>query len=268
VSLDQVALDQAAVARAAAERRAFGKRFELHEELPSTNDRARDLAKAGAPEGTLVIARRQSGGRGRLGRGWASPPGGLYLSLVLRPDEGMLKRAPISLVAGLAASEALDGAGRVATTLKWPNDVLLDGKKVAGILADLWREGTDPVLVLGVGLNVDTDPAQLPPEVRAIATSLRAKRGAPVSLEDALRLFLSHLEGHYESVRRGGGPLLLARAADRMAMLGTRVRVRLPDRLLEGTASGLNATGALVVALDDGKREVVYAGDVEEVRPA
>ncbi|MEZ0230503.1 MAG: biotin--[acetyl-CoA-carboxylase] ligase, partial [Planctomycetota bacterium] len=164
-------LDAAAVERAAASR--FGKKFELHPELPSTNDRARELAAQGAPEGTLVVALRQTGGRGRLGRSWASPVGGLYLSLVLRPDKGMLERASLALVAGLAASEALDAAGRTATSLKWPNDVLLDGKKIGGLLAEVTRERNEAVVVLGVGLNVDTPADAFPPEVRGIATSLR-----------------------------------------------------------------------------------------------
>jgi BirA family biotin operon repressor/biotin-[acetyl-CoA-carboxylase] ligase len=260
-------LDRASIERAATACTLLGKTFELHDELASTNDRARELAQAGAPEGALVIAKRQTQGRGRLGRIWTSPPGGLYLSLLLRPSDDMLKRAPISLLAALAASEALDAAGRVATAIKWPNDVLLQGKKIAGILAELTKEKGETTLVLGVGLNVDTDPADLKGELKAIATSLRAAKKAPVSLEETLRLFLGALEGHYLSVRRGGGALILARASDRMSMLGQRVRVRLPDRVLEGKASGLSATGALVLDLDSGEREVVYAGDVEEVRP-
>jgi BirA family biotin operon repressor/biotin-[acetyl-CoA-carboxylase] ligase len=259
-------LDRAALERAAA--RVLGKSSELHEQLASTNDRARELAAKGSPEGTLVVALEQTGGKGRLGRTWASPRGGLYLSLVLRPDEGMLKRASVSLMAGLAASEALDLVGRTATALKWPNDILLDGKKIGGVLAEITRERNDTVVVLGVGLNVDTPAESFPKEVRSIATSLRASKGKSASLEETLRHFLAHFEGHYESVRKGGGALLLSRAADRMSMLGSRVRVKLADRAIEGKASGLNATGALVVELDSGGREIVYAGDVEELRPA
>ncbi|HZU95281.1 MAG TPA: biotin--[acetyl-CoA-carboxylase] ligase [Planctomycetota bacterium] len=239
---------------------------EQHERLGSTQERARELAQKGAPEGTLVVAREQTGGKGRLGRAWASPTGGLYLSLVLRPDEGMLKRASISLVAALAASEALDATARVSTSLKWPNDIVLHGKKLGGVLADLVREGKDSYLILGVGLNVNTARDAFPAEVRTLATSLAIEKSATFSTDEVLEHFVSHFEGHYESVRKGSGALLLSRAADRMTTLGSRVRVKVAGRTIEGKASGLNATGALVVELDDKKREILYAGDVEELR--
>jgi len=257
-------LDPAALERAAAS--VFGKRFELHESLSSTNDRARALAAEGAPEGTLVVALEQTKGRGRLERTWASPRGGLYLSLVLRPDEAMLRRSSLALVGGLAASEALDTVGRTATALKWPNDVLLEKKKIGGVLAEVTRERNVNLVVLGVGMNVDTPAEAFPAELRANATSLRVEKGKGFSLEETLRHFLSHFQGHYESVRKGGGALLLSRAADRMSMLGSRIRVKLADRVLEGKASGLNATGALVLELESGGREILYAGDVEELR--
>ncbi len=223
---------------------------EQHERLGSTQERARELAQKGAPEGTLVVAREQTGGKGRLGRAWASPTGGLYLSLVLRPDEGMLKRASISLVAALAASEALDATARVSTSLKWPNDIVLHGKKLGGVLADLVREGKDSYLILGVGLNVNTARDAFPAEVRTLATSLAIEKSATFSTDEVLEHFVSHFEGHY----------------DRMTTLGSRVRVKVAGRTIEGKASGLNATGALVVELDDKKREILYAGDVEELR--
>jgi BirA family biotin operon repressor/biotin-[acetyl-CoA-carboxylase] ligase len=263
-----VSLDHAAL-QAALQGRAFiGKSLEVHESIGSTNDLARELGLRGAPEGTVVLAQEQTGGRGRHGRVWSSPRGGLYCSIVLRPDDALLRRAPITLVGGLAASEALDVAARVATTLKWPNDVFLEGKKVGGILGELTTHAGGNVLVLGVGLNVDILPGAWPPEVRALATSILAAKGRAPAIEEVFRHYVEHLEAHYDHLRKGGGPLLLSKAADRMPLLGGRVRVKLEDRTLEGQASGLNATGALVIALDDGKREVVYAGEVEEVRPA
>lgn len=273
-------LDAAALQRATLPHlRAFGTpgaaevRLEVHEELASTNDRAAALAAEGAPEGSLVVAARQTGGRGRLGRGWASPEGGLYLSLVLRPDEAMLRRLPATLLAGVAVAEAADRfLTGLRTDLKWPNDVHVGGKKLAGILGELSKDARGHVLVLGVGVNVATRLEQLPDDVRGLATSLAHLRGEAPPHADVLVAFLERFAAHWGAVKRGGGATILALASGRMPLLGKPVRVRLPGRVLEGAASGLNATGGLVVEVrgEDGqpRRETVLAGEVEEVRGA
>jgi BirA family biotin operon repressor/biotin-[acetyl-CoA-carboxylase] ligase len=266
-----LSLDDAGLQRAVSGRTllgAEGTSLELHPTLDSTNARAKELAREGAAEGSLVVAGEQSSGRGRLGRAWASPPGGLYLSLILRPEEVMLRRLPVTLLAGLAACEAIEATTHeLEATLKWPNDVHVGGKKVAGILGELERVGDQHLLVLGVGINVATDPQALPEELRDAATSLAA-HAEPPALETVLSEFLARFEQHYLSVRSGGGAHILASASHRMPLLGKPVRVRMPDRELTGTASGLNATGALVVEVSEGQREVVVAGEVEEVRLA
>lgn len=265
-------LDRAAVERATAGLRlagAGGAVVEVQDEVGSTNDRASALAAAGAPEGSLVVALRQTAGRGRHGRVWASPPGGLYLSLVLRPDDAMLRRLPATLLAGLAVAEAIDqvAPGEPRAELKWPNDVFLGGRKVSGILGELSRDRTGSLLVLGIGVNVATDPATLPPELQATATSVGAVRGQAPDPSALLAAILARFEAHYGLVREGGGATILAAASSRMPILGKPVRVRLMDRVLEGAAAGLNATGGLVVDVG-GRRETVVAGEVEEVRPA
>lgn len=274
-------LDSAALQRATLPHlRSFGGdvRLEVLPEVASTNDRAAALAAEGAPEGSLVVAARQTGGRGRLGRGWASPEGGLYLSLVLRPDDAMLRRLPATLLAGVAVAEAADRfLSGTRADLKWPNDVHVGGKKLAGILGELSKDARGHVLVLGVGVNVATDLAALPDDVRGLATSLSHLRahlgdGHVPPFEDVLVAFLERFTAHWGAVKRGGGATILALASGRMPLLGKPVRVRLPGRVLEGTASGLNATGGLVVEVrgEDGqpRRETVLAGEVEEVRGA
>ncbi|MCO5166850.1 MAG: biotin--[acetyl-CoA-carboxylase] ligase [Planctomycetes bacterium] len=269
-------LDRAAVEQATAGRRLTGQAgaaLEVHDELASTNDRAAALAAGGAGEGSLVVAARQTAGRGRHGRPWASPPGGLYASLVLRPDEAMLRRLPATLLAGLAVAEAIDDTTQGATTegaraeLKWPNDVFLAGRKVSGVLGELTRDARGPLLVLGIGVNVTTDPAALPADLQATATSVAHACGRAPAPATLLGAILERFEVHYDAVRQGGGATILAAASARMPVLGKPVRVRLVDRVLEGRAAGLNATGGLVVEAD-GRRETVVAGEVEEVRPA
>ena len=263
-ALDQAGLDRAVAGLALAG--AGGAVRELFESIDSTNDRARQLAERGAPEGSLVVALRQDRGRGRLGRTWVSPPGGLYLSLVLRPEDDMLRRLPVTLVAGLAVCEAIEAQSGARADLKWPNDVQLAGRKVAGILGEMSKAADGrPLLVLGIGLNLALDPAALPEELRETAGTLAATPRPP-GAEPLLRELLGRFESHYLEVRRGGGARALGLASARMPLLGKGVRVRLPGRTVVGTAVGLNAMGALLLSTDEGKREVIVAGEVEEVR--
>src|SRR5690606_35416900 len=232
-----------------------------------TNDRAAELAAAGAPEGTLVVAREQDAGRGRHGRVWASPPGGLYFSLVLRPADPMPRRLPVALLGGLAAAEAIEEVTGLRAELKWPNDVMLDGRKVAGILGEMTRDEAGPRIVLGVGINAAPPPEALGAELAGVAASLAELASGPDPAA-LLAAFLRHFEGHYASVRRGGGATILAVACARMPLLGKPVRVRLAaDQQLTGIASGLNATGGLVLEREDGTRTVVVAGEVEGMGP-
>jgi BirA family biotin operon repressor/biotin-[acetyl-CoA-carboxylase] ligase len=267
-------LDDAAVRRATSGLQiigAPGTTVEVHAELPSTNDRASAIA-AQAAEGSIVLAERQTAGRGRHGRAWVSPAGGLYLSIVLRPDDAMLRRLPVTLLARLAVAEAIDdvleGGASARADLKWPNDVHLGDRKTSGVLADLSKDARGPVLILGVGVNVSTSQEDLPEELRAQATSVAAAAGWAPTLEAMLAAFARRFEGHYLAVRRGGGANILAAASSRMTQLGRPVRVRLPGRVLEGKAAGLSATGGLIVEGAAGERETVLAGEVEEVRGA
>jgi BirA family biotin operon repressor/biotin-[acetyl-CoA-carboxylase] ligase len=210
-------------------------------ETTSTNDRARALAIAGAPHGTLVTAGSQSAGRGRQGRSWAAPPGrALLLSLLLRSYDPLLP-----LRAGLAVA---DLAGEAAL-VKWPNDVLLDGRKLAGVLVEARPDAG--WAVLGMGVNVAVELAELPADVRALAATLGRPPGA---LEAALTELLDHLE------RRLAEP-----PADSLAAL--RERDALRDRPLrwsggDGTGAGIDDDGSLLVRLADGTVRTLDAGEV------
>jgi BirA family biotin operon repressor/biotin-[acetyl-CoA-carboxylase] ligase len=210
-------------------------------ETTSTNDRARALALAGAPHGTLVTAGAQSAGRGRQGRTWVAPPGrALLCSLLLREYDPLLP-----LRGGLAVADVAGDAARV----KWPNDVLLDGRKLAGVLVEARPQ--DGWAVLGIGINVAVDPAQLPPELRALAATLGR---APEELEATLDELLDHL------ARRLAEP-----AADCLTAL--RARDALRDRPLrwaggEGVGAGIDDAGALLVRLADGSTRTLDAGEV------
>lgn len=263
-------LDLAMIRRATSNCKLVGSSdapIEHHASIDSTMNRASALADSGAPEGALVVATVQEMGRGRRERDWVSPAGGLYLSLLLRPDEGMLRRLPVTLLGGLAVAEALEAVGDVQPELKWPNDVMLGGKKVAGILGELTKDARGHRLILGVGVNVAVSPADLPPDLSEIATTLLEHQAGPPSLEAFLASFLERFESHYLAVQRGGGATILPMAWARMPLFGKPIRVRMMDKTVTGIASGLNATGGLVLELEDGTRTVVVAGEVEVIEP-
>ena len=210
-------------------------------ETTSTNEHARSLAAAGAPHGTLVTAGFQTAGRGRQGRTWSAPPGSaLLMSLVLREVDPLL-----SLRAGLAVADLAGEGARV----KWPNDVLLDGRKVAGVLVE--SRPQEGWTVVGIGVNVAVDVAELPEELRATAGSLGRR---PSELDDTLAELLGHLE------RRFADPphATLAALRERDALLGRTVAWAGG----EGVGAGIDEHGALRVRLADGGETTVEAGEV------
>jgi BirA family biotin operon repressor/biotin-[acetyl-CoA-carboxylase] ligase len=229
----------------------------------STNDEAAAWARAGAPHGALVLADAQTRGRGRLGRPWHSPPGeSLYLSMVLRPSPEVspARASAITLSAGAAVAEALDALG-VDPALKWPNDVLLGGKKVCGILTEMATRGAAIAhLVVGLGLNVSA--RAFPPPLEQSATSLLAA-GRSIDREALLAALLPRLEGAFERFFAEGTPAACADFA-RFARFGQPVTVDGAPPLA-GVAVGLDEDGALLVRDADGATHRVLSGDV---RPA
>lgn len=239
-----------------------GYRPEIHDSLDSTNDEARRRAAAGAPEGTLIVARQQSGGRGRHGRSWISPPGNLYCSLLLRPQCDLRAAAQLSFVAAVALAEALetwlDGA-RIA--LKWPNDVLLDGAKLAGILLESTAgvDGRTEWLVLGIGVNVASHPQTLDRP----ATSLCASGVTGVAPDDVLHRLAAPLDAWHRRWRaQGFAPVRPAWRA-RAFGLGAPIRANLTAGTIEGIFEDLDAAGALLYRATDGERGRIEAGEVQ-----
>ena len=236
----------------------LGRRFEHHESIGSTQDRARELAEAGAEEGTAIFAEEQTAGRGRLGRGWESPPRqNLYLTLVLRPPAVALRS--LSMLAPLAVAEAVEAVTGLSPDIKWPNDMLLNGRKLAGVLIDSQVVGPDAYTLVGIGVNVNLEPALYPP-IAGIATSLRAELGREVAREPLLAELLGRLERLYQALLAGESPHEAWRA--RLVTLGQRIQVRHGDTVEAGVAEDVNAEGALMLRRDDGSLLVLDAGEV------
>jgi BirA family biotin operon repressor/biotin-[acetyl-CoA-carboxylase] ligase len=246
---------------------ALGRRLHLHEALASTNDEAQRLAREGAAHGTAVIAEAQERGRGRLGRAWASPARkNLYLSVVLRPLLPPARVAELPLVAAVAVAEALGDLG-IAAGIKWPNDLLVDDRKIAGILGEA-AFAADAVrfAVLGIGVNLNATVADLPEEVRPLATTARELLGRPVDRAAFAASLLGHLEAWYGRLVAEGFAPVAARWRKGSATLGRRVRVAELERTFEGEAVDIDDTGALLVRTGAGI-ERILSGDVTRVRP-
>jgi BirA family transcriptional regulator, biotin operon repressor / biotin---[acetyl-CoA-carboxylase] ligase len=227
----------------------LGKPYLYAREVSSTMDVLR-----GAPEGAVAVAEHQTRGRGRSGRLWEDEPGlSLLCSVLLRPASGLLPQ--LSLVAALATAEALEAAGGVPAAVKWPNDILLDGRKVAGILL----EARDGAVIVGIGVNVNQGADELPAETRLPATSLRLASGIEHDRGAVLAAILAGLEVAYVTWRETGLEQLLARLEALNALAGTRVRVGGQV----ATAGAFAADGRLTVTLESGTTVLVESGEVE-----
>lgn len=240
------------------------QRVRRYVEVDSTNAVATRLAEDGAPEGTCVVAETQSAGRGRLGRRWHSPPGGLWLSVVLRPKIAPENTGKLSLVAGVAATQAIRQAAKLSAMTKWPNDVVVAGKKVCGVLVEgRWRGGASDFLVAGFGINVAVDLATLPLDVRATAGSLLGPHDphAPALREALLASLLEKLETLYREFLSGGFSGILEKARLYSDTLGRQVVATGSGESIHGVAVDIDSEAALVVRTPSGDVRVV-SGEV------
>ena len=245
----------------------LGQTLHWFAEVSSTNDVAKRLADEGAAHGEMVVAEAQTAGRGRRGRVWASPAGrNIYLSLVLRPDLPPARAPELTLLASVAVCQAVRQAG-VLAGIKWPNDLLAGGRKLAGILTELAAD-PDRVqwVVLGIGVNVNVRAEELPAELRPLATSLAMERSEPVPRALFVAAMLSSLEEWLDRHAEEGFPPVREAWRAMSDTLGREVRVRSSDRDLEGVAQDVDGTGALLVRTEAGL-ERVLAGDVELLQP-
>ena len=240
--------------------------FEIHRftTIDSTNTWAMDQARVGAPEGLVAVAEEQTAGRGRLGRKWIAPPGGsLLMSVLLRPTSLEADRLHLATAAvAMAAADALALIADVRPELKWPNDLLVGNRKLAGVLTEVDGPAVDGTLavVVGIGINC-TWPDELPDEIADIAVAANHVAGRPVHTNDVLDCLLENLSERLDA----GWDAVAREYKSRVATVGREVRVELADGSFTGTAAEVEDDGALVVISDAGPRRVL-AGDVIHVR--
>ncbi|OUN45834.1 biotin--[acetyl-CoA-carboxylase] ligase [Anaerotignum lactatifermentans] len=241
----------------------MGQTIYFYEETDTTNNRARELALEGAPEGTLVVAEKQTAGRGRRGKVWESPLGtGIWMSLVLRPQIMPAEASVLTLLCGLATAEAIEAETGLSAGIKWPNDILINGKKAVGILTEMDCEMSEVHFVIpGIGINVNT--ASFPPEIAEIATSLYLECGKTVSRRRLVHRVLERLEEHYETfLRTGSFAAMLEDYRKHCITLGKEVHV-LGREPFFAEALDITPEGELLVRrADNGKEEAVFSGEV------
>jgi BirA family biotin operon repressor/biotin-[acetyl-CoA-carboxylase] ligase len=248
--------------------RDLGRVLHARQSVPSTNALAFELANQGAVHGEVVIAEQQTAGRGRRGRAWISPPQvNLYLSVLLRPELPPQRAPELTLVAAVALAQTLREAG-AAARIKWPNDIMVGDRKIAGILTEL---SADPdrvhFAVLGVGVNLNLSHHELPEELSATATSLMEERGERVPRALFAAAFLTRLEEWLDIHNDEGFARPRAAWRELSGTLGQEVLVKMERREVRGIAEDIDDDGALRVRLPDGTIERVVAGDVEQLRP-
>src|SRR6195256_6914228 len=245
----------------------FGKRIYHFFKTDSTNRVALELGHDGEAEGAVVLAEEQTAGRGRAGRAWASErAAGIYVTLLLRPKLAPVQAPLLTMMAGLSAHTAIQAQTGLAVDLKWPNDLLVDGKKVGGILTEMHAEPSQVrFVIVGIGLNVNQE--KFPGELGNIATSLLTETGKPQSRMELLVRLLREFESDYNRFLREGVASVVARFESVSSYArGKRVRVTNGTESYTGTTAGLGAEGLLQVEREDGRITAVISGDVTEAR--
>jgi len=248
--------------------RVFGCEVLHFDELESTNDTAKALARDGAAEGTLVIAEEQTRGRGRWGRRWISPGrgAGLWFSIVLRPGFPLQYVTAFTLVAAVGIRRGLESVLGMAPGIKWPNDLVVNGRKLAGILVEVAAEA-DRIqhLILGTGINVNLSARRFPDEIRDIATSISEWTGHECRRLPLLRGLLVQMEAVYMELGRGSWDVLLDECRRHCVTLGKRVRLVQGEEEITGWASNIAPDGGLIITGSGGGERTFYCGDVSVV---
>jgi len=242
----------------------IGRDIRVFEQTTSTNDVVEKLARDGVKEGVVVFAESQTKGRGRLGRKWMSPARkGLWFSILLRPELRPQATTQLTVASATAVRRAIEIQTELTPEIKWPNDILLRGRKVAGILTELNAE-LDRIkyVILGIGVDVNLNPSDFPVELRTQATSLKAERGKPVSRADLAVTILRELDADYARIGLGGFSTVADEWESYCTTIGRDVAIQVGEREIRGRAEALGEEGALLVRTEHGHLEPIVGGDV------
>ena len=242
----------------------IGRDIRVFEQTTSTNDVMEKLARDGVKAGVVVFAESQTKGRGRLGRKWISPAHkGLWFSILLRPDLRPQETTQLTVVAAIALRRAIESETNLKPEIKWPNDILIGGKKVAGILTELSAE-LDRInhVILGIGVDVNLSAGEFPAELKKTATSLKIETGEAIARAELASAILRELDGDYSRICAGKFPAVAEEWEKNCVTIGKNVTVQIGDRKIRGRAESLDDDGALRLRTEHGRLERITGGDV------
>jgi BirA family biotin operon repressor/biotin-[acetyl-CoA-carboxylase] ligase len=242
----------------------IGKDIHYFKETESTNIIAREIANS-VEEGAVVIAESQTGGRGRMGHKWISPEGGIWLSIILKPRMQPLHAPRITLLAGVSVAKTIRSYGLPAK-IKWPNDVLINGKKVCGILTEIGAEADQiDYIVVGIGIDANVDTEAFPEDFRGSSTSLKKELGHEINRTEFLRELLYEFEALYLTFQKDFSSIL-EEWRNMSATIGEWVKITTQTRIIYGAAIGVDNEGALILETEEGRLEKIVAGNCEHLR--
>ena len=233
-------------------------------EVDSTNDLIKKYLIDNVSEGTVVVAETQTGGRGRRGRSWHSPPEtGIYLSTLLKPNLELSQLSIITLLAGVAATLTINEFSNQNAYLKWPNDILINNKKVCGLLCEMIKKQKElSSVIIGIGINANQMPEQFPGHLKSIATSIRIVNGFPIERLAVIQSFLTNLDREYQAYLNEGKSSVIKKWSLNTKLFGKKVSIKHGSKITTGSAMRLDELGRLVLLLDNGYEEAFDSGEV------
>jgi len=248
-------------------RGAIGQKILFYQNTGSTNTLALELADTNA-EGLVIIADSQNNGKGRLGRTWWSPPEkNIYMSILLKPRIEHSEVTLITIMSAVACATAIRKTAGLKATIKWPNDLIISGKKIGGILTELkLKDKRITHAVVGIGINVNSGRNQLPGDIRETATSVKIENGSTVSREELISETLNEIDRWYAILKDGGKDMLLEEWKGLSSTLGKKVSVIIGNRTLFGAAESIDREGRLILRLASGEVETIHSGDLTVLR--
>jgi BirA family biotin operon repressor/biotin-[acetyl-CoA-carboxylase] ligase len=241
----------------------IGQNIHYFSEIDSTNNVAKKLAEEGAEEGTIIIAETQTRGRGRRGKQWISPAGGVWMSIILRPQIPPSEAPQLTLMTGVAAAETINNKFGLDVGIKWPNDILIGTRKVCGILTEANAKfSTLDYVVVGIGIDANVNTENFPSDIQKSATSLKKELNEDISGPELVQEFLKIFEDHYNEFKSGNFPEILGEWRKMSKTIGSYVEVRKQlGKIVRGEAIGITNEGALILELNDGKLRKIISGE-------